>query len=179
MLVGSTRKRRLRSRRLPRHDRRLRGPQPQHLPAPQSRQRPRAGEELSSFRIPDDARKRQGFPAGPRLLQAQPPRPEHDDPVGVLHLAGRDLPGRHRTAHLPVRHGADRRRLHQLSAATGLLVPGGRHGLAGRHLPRLRRRRRRNRLRPRLRRRAVETTQRSHRGPRPDPRRDQRLGRQQ
>ena len=115
MRLGGARRRRLRSRGVSRHDRRLCRPQPQHLSAQQPRHRRRTREKLSGRRIPDDARKRQGLPARPRLLQAQPPRPEHDHPVGLLDLARRHLPGRHRAAHLSVRHGAHRRRLHQLS----------------------------------------------------------------
>ncbi len=115
-------------------------------------------------------RQRQGFPRHPDLLQAQPARTEPDRPVGLLHLARRDLPGLPEPAHLPVRSRAGRGRLGHVSAEAGLHLRGGDHRLEGRPLPPLRRRGRRHRLRRRGRRGRPEAGRRGDARRRPDPR---------
>ena len=80
-----------------------------------------------------------------RLLQARPHRAERQRADRLLDLAGRGAPGLPEPARRRVRHGARPAAPPSRSRRTRLPVPGGRHPLARRALPRLRRRRRRAR----------------------------------
>ena len=114
---------------------------PQHLPAPR---RPGAGL-VDGRRLPGLRRQRQGLRAHPRLLPARPRGPQRHRADRLLQLAGGGPPGVPEPARRRVRRGAGRRRHPARAVRPGLPLRGGRHPVAGRPLPRLRRPRRRHR----------------------------------
>ena len=91
-------------------------------------------------RLQADDRQRQGLPAHARLLQAEPARAERHRPDRVLDVAGGGPPG------LPGASSADECDMALAGGVSisvpqkgGYLLPGGRHPVAGRALPRVRR----------------------------------------
>ena len=113
------------------------------------------------------------------LVQAAPARSERQRAVGVFDVAGRDRAGRPGAADVAVRRGAGRRRVGLVSAARRLSVPGGRHRLARRPLPRVRRAGPGHRLQQRRRRRRAAPARRRAGRSSADLRGDSRRGDQQ
>ncbi len=163
--VGSARARRLRQRAVPETDRRLRRHEHEHLRAVEPdlqsgrgrRARRGAGRDQQPARSPGHA----------RVLQAGSARPELHGADRLLDLARRGasrLPGAPRRR---MRHGARRRRVDRRPAERRLPVRRGRHPLARRPLPRVRRRGRGHDRRVRRRRRRAEAARGCAGGRRP------------
>lgn len=125
---------------------------------------PRGAEERRATGRPHGlagaARDRQGLSRHPGVVQAQPDRSQPDGANGVLHIPGRGAPRRPEPVARRVRGGTGRRREHPTPARHRLLAPPGRHPVAGRPLPPLRRQRAGNDLRQRRGRRRPETPRR-------------------
>ena len=101
-------------------------------------------------------------------VQAGLAGPGSDRSDCLLDLAGRGRAGLPEPAPVPVRHGAGRRRIGLVSAASRLSASGRRHGFGGRSLPAVRRVRHRHDLRQRRGRRPLEAAGGRARRRRPD-----------